>query len=338
MKAKGAFLALLVIITASSFSVDSADACWRLRCRRCSNNPCCPAAVLLSWNFEIGKTFYVEMTTTTEQSMKVMGRDVTQNQSQTFYSSFTPKDKDKENNWIVVEKIEGVKMDIEITGQKIRYDSTMDKAGQGNPLDEFFKALVGAEFELTISPQMKIIKIEGRDKLINKMITASPQMKPILNQILDDEALARMCDLTFGAVPTKAVKKGEAWGPEVRILSMVSIGSYKTASLYTFEGLEGKLYKIKLRFSLNYTPPGANAAGNLPFKIIAEGTKLTSKDATGIILFDNEKHRLDSSTLKLELEGMLQLDIGGMTSHVELRQVQTTATKISDTNPLAVKK
>jgi hypothetical protein len=292
-------------------------------------------AVTLSWKFEKDKPFYQEMTTVTKQTMKVMGMDVTQNQSQTFWFSWTPKEQDKDKNWIVVQKIEGVKMNIEIAGNQIPYDSTKDNTGTGNPLAEFFKALVGSEFKLTIAPDMKVTKIEGRDEFINKLIKANPQMEPLLKQILGDEALKQMSDSAFAVVPATAVKKGQTWEKK-NTLNMGPIGSYDSTYKYTYEGKENKLDKIKVDTTMTYQTPAANAAGSLPFKI--KEAKLTSKDATGTILFDNDKHRLESSNQKLKLEGTLKIDIGGMTSDVELSQEQTTTVKTTDTNPVPAKK
>src|SRR5262245_25715205 len=70
----------------------------------------------LEWKFEANKPFYQTMTTTTDQTMKVMGSDIKQKQEQTFYFSWTPIKKDGDN-WEIKQKIEGVKMRIEIGGQ-----------------------------------------------------------------------------------------------------------------------------------------------------------------------------------------------------------------------------
>src|ERR1700680_1463037 len=91
----------------------------------------------LKWKFEKGKTFYQEMTTKTTQNLKVMGMPVTQNQEQTFFFSWTPKDEDKDHNWTITQKIEGVRMKIEIGGNPINFDSTKDTQAT-NPLSEFF--------------------------------------------------------------------------------------------------------------------------------------------------------------------------------------------------------
>jgi hypothetical protein len=292
--------------------------------------------VKLEWKFEKGKPFYQEMNTKTKQTMKIMAMDnITQNQDQTFYFSWTPDEQDKDKNWLVTQKIEGVKMDIEIGGNKITYDSTNPTASTGNPLADFFKALVGSQFKLTISPDMKVIKIEGREAFINQLVKANPQMEPLLKQILGDEALKQMADPAFASVPPGPIKKGQSWEKQSK-LNMGPIGTYDTTYKYTYEGKEGKFEKIKVDTVLNYKPPEAGAAGQLPFKIKA--AKLESKNATGTILFDNEKHRLDSSDMKLTLEGKLTIEIGGMTTEVDLNQEQETKVKTTDTNPISTKK
>jgi hypothetical protein len=290
-------------------------------------------AVKLEWKFEKGKPFYQDMNTKTKQTMKIMAMDtVTQNQDQTFYFSWTPVEQDKDKNWIIKQKIEGVKMDIEIGGNKISYDSTNPSASSGNPLADFFKALVGSEFKITISPEMKVLKIEGRDDFINRLVKANPQMEPLLKQILSEEALKQMADPAFASLPTKPVKKGDTWEKQSK-LDMGPIGVYDTTYKYTYEGKDGKLDKIKVDTILNYKAPEASAAGQLPFKIKA--AKLESKNATGTIWFDSEKGRLDHSDMKLTLEGKLTIEIGGMNSEVDLTQEQDTRVKTTDQNPVA---
>lgn len=285
--------------------------------------------VTLEWKFEKGKTFYQDMSTETKQTIKVMGMDITQNQKQTFIFSWTPLEQDKDKNWVIQQKIEAVKMDIEIGGNKITYDSSKD-TGAGNPLADFFKTLVGSEFKLTISPEMKVTKIEGKDEFLKKLIQQNQQMQPLLQQILNDESLKQMADPAFGVIPGKPVKKGDNWTRDTK-LDMGPIGKFETSYKYTYDGKEGKLDKIKVETSVKYIPPGDNTAGGLPFKIKAGDFK-TSK-GTGTILFDNEKHRLDSSDITLDLAGKLTIEIGGMSSDVDLTQTQKTTIKTSDTNP-----
>src|SRR5262249_48082311 len=153
---------------------------------------------------------FQEMTTKTDQTMKVQGMDITQTQSQTFIFSWTPKDKDKDGNWLIEQKIEGVKMEIEIGGNKITYDSSKDTATTGNALADFFKGLKDSAFTLTLSPKLEVLKIDGREDFINKLIKQNPQMENLLKQILSETALKQMADPAFAVVPEGPVKKGQS--------------------------------------------------------------------------------------------------------------------------------
>lgn len=288
----------------------------------------------LKWKFEKGKTFYQEITTDTKQDMTVMGMNVSQKQKQTFFFSWTPDSlNDKDKSWVVRQKIEGVRMEIEIGGNPIVFDSTKD-AGASNPLADFFKALVGTEFRLTIGPDMKVTKVEGREEFVKKLIQANQQMQPLLNAVLSDEALKQLADPAFGVAPNRTVKKGESWETK-STLAMGPVGSYDTTHRYTFEGMDDKdkdLAKIKSETTLKYVPPPQNAAAGLPFQIVSGN--LDSKDATGSVLFDVAKGRVSSSSSSLKLEGTLKIQIGGMTNDVKLAQTQTTSLRTSDENPV----
>ena len=140
----------------------------------------------LAWKFTKGQTFYQTMTTTTHQTMRVLNNDVTQTQTQTFYFSWTPTDQDKDD-WTVSQKIIGVKMDIDLGGSKISYDSTKTDNPR-NALSDFFTALKDTEFKLTVhmpkDAQASVTKIEGRQAFLDKLTTANQPMKPLLDVVI----------------------------------------------------------------------------------------------------------------------------------------------------------
>jgi hypothetical protein len=289
--------------------------------------------VLLKWKFEKDKPFYQKMVTTTEQTMKVMNNDVKQTQNQTFYFSWTPVKQDGDT-WTIKQKIEGVAMKIDIGNQKIEFDSTAPKpAGAGNnPLSDFFTALVGSEFTLTLDTKdMKVTKVEGREAFLDKLVKANPQMKPLLEQILSEKALKEMAEPTFAAIPGKEEKKGDSWSKESS-LDMGPIGKYENSYKYTFEGPDEKnkdIDKIKVETTLKYKEPGDVAGvGGLPFKI--KSADLKSSNATGTIQFDHAKGLIQKSDMKLDLSGELNIEIGGQTTKVTLSQTQTSSVETSD--------
>jgi hypothetical protein len=288
------------------------------------------AKVELKWKFEKGKPFYQKMKTLTEQTMKVMNNDVKQTQEQTFYFSWTPVEQ-KGDTWVLKQRIEGVAMNIDIGGSKIQYDSTKESTAT-NPLGEFFKALVGAEFTITLDmKKVEVTGVEGRKKFLEDLVKANPQMKPLLEQILSEKALKEMAEPTFAVVPPHPVAKGDTW-KRTSTLDMGPIGKYENVYTFTYEGRDDKkLDKIKVDTQLTYKEPGDVAGvGGLPFKI--KSADLKSTNATGEVLFDAAKGRVQSSKSKMELSGKLSIEIGGQTTTVDLSQTQTTDVESSDTN------
>jgi hypothetical protein len=292
----------------------------------------------LEWKFEMGKSFYQTMTTKTDQTMKVMNNDVTQKQTQTFYFSWTPLDKLPDGKWKLEQKILGVKMDIDIGGAPIKYDSTSPPAAgaAGNPLGEFFNALKGSAFTVTVDPKTyKITEIKGRDEFVSKLSKANRQMEPLLNKILSEDALREMAEPTFAVVPNDAVEKGKKWN-KTTSLDMGPIGKYKNEYTYTYEGTENKLDKIDVASKLTYVPPEkTEGIGGLPFRI--KNADLKSKESKGTIFFNREKGRVEKSDMSVELTGTLDIEIGGQQTKVELNQTQKTDISTSDTNPIEPK-
>ena len=269
----------------------------------------------------MGKTFYMIMNTKTIEDMIVLGQKVSQAQDVTYYFSFTPLERDKDLNWKIKQRIEGLKMEVEIGGNNIPSD--------------FYKALIGSEFMLTMDKNMKITKIQGGGEFLKKLVKENPQAEPLLKIILSDEALKQMSDPAFSVVPDKSVKKGDSW-TKTAVLNVGPIGTFDTNYKYTYEGSEeNKLRKIKLNITLKYNSPDPNAVGVLPFKIMK--ADLTSKESNGSILFDSTKGRVVSSDMTMHLTGTLTIEIGGAASDVTLDQTQTTKIKTTVENPIGKK-
>jgi hypothetical protein len=292
--------------------------------------------VKLEWNFgKPGDKFYQEMTTTTKQTLKVMSMEVKQTQSQTFYIQWTTDKVDKDSV-VLTQKIIGVKMDIEIGGNKISYDSQA-KEQQANPLTDFFKALVGATFKLTINTKdMKVTAVEGQDKFISDLAKANPQLKSLLETILSDKALKQMADPIFGVVPEGGTVPAKEWTRESKLV-MGPIGTYDTVYTYKYKDTKDKIAKIDVTTDLKYTKPAAGKDDKgLPFTIKDANLK-TEKPGTGEVNFNTEKGRVESSNMNLKLSGTLRIEIAGMETEVELQQTQESLLKTMDNNPIQTK-
>jgi hypothetical protein len=289
-----------------------------------------PEGVTLRWKLDKGKTFYVEMSTDTTQKMVIQGQDLVQRQKQSFLFACTPKGQDKDKNWELQLKFARIAMEMDIGGNKINYDSA-NPANDDNPLTGFFKAMVGAEFTLTLSPTMQPVKITGREELLNRLGKVNEQMKPLLEQILNEEAQKQMMGPVFAGIPPKSVSRGATWTQE-NTLALGPIGSYQTRYAYTYEGRQGRLDIVKADVTLKYKPPQGEAAKGLPFRI-KDGTFNSGSEASAIFRFNRDKGRLETSETYMDLKGKLTIDIGGQETEVELAQTQKTVVKVRETPP-----
>jgi hypothetical protein len=294
-----------------------------------------PAQEALVWKAfnEKDKVFYQKMRTRTVQKMKVAGTEVIQSQDQTFWVSWTPRAK-KGRDWVVVQKIEGVKMEIEIGGNKIHYDSTAAE-GPETPMSSFFKTLVGAEFTLTLGPDNKgdltVKEVAGQADLIKKLSATNPELKPLLDNILSEDAVRKMHETALFWTPSVPVKAGDAWEKK-SVLDLGPIGSYATTHGYTYMGKEERMDKIQVSAVMKYTAPAKKVG--LPFAIKDADLKNDAKATSGVILFDREKGRVASARLHMELAGTLTIEVKGEESRVELTQSQDSTLESTDFNPI----
>ena len=90
-------------------------------------------------------------------------------------------------------------MKIDIAGSPVSYDSTNEAAagGTNTALSEFFKALKGSQFTLTIGKDCTVEKVEGREEFVKKLTSANKQLEQLLNKILGEEAMKQMADPTL---------------------------------------------------------------------------------------------------------------------------------------------
>jgi hypothetical protein len=288
----------------------------------------------LAWKFKKDQEFFQSMKTDTNQTMKVQGTDVVQNQSQTFF--FKWKVADVKGDDVTLEQtITGLKMTIDIGGSKISYDSTtQDPAATTNPLNKFFASLSDSKtvFKVTYNTkEMKVKDITGHEEFVKKLSEANPQMKPLLERILSKKALQDMSEPIFAALPGGKKTKGNEWTRKSE-LDMGPIGSYQTTYTYTYDGPDkDKNEKVNLKTDLKYKAPQDDKAGNLPFRI--KSATLEGKDGTGEILFDAKAGWVKTYKVSQRLVGKLDIEIGQQTTSVDLDQTQKTEITTTEKDP-----
>jgi hypothetical protein len=287
--------------------------------------------------FEIKLTkdspFYQKMETKVQQIIKVQGQDLTQKQDSTFYFKWTPEKQDGDK-WTLKQKIEGLAMTIDISGNPISYSSLKkDQPGStGNPgLMDFFKSLEGAEFNVTLNTKdWKVEKVDGKEDFIKKLGAGSPQMDSLLKKIMTDDALKQMADPTYSLIPDQPKAVNETWEKK-QTLNLGPIGSYDVTYKFTYKGKDTEkkeLDHIEVVPTLAYKAPAEGTEGLL-FRI-KSGTMETKpieqadQLPASAILYNPATGRIEKATISMKLRGELIVTIGGTDTKVELDQRQTT--------------
>jgi hypothetical protein len=280
-------------------------------------------AVTLRWQFEKGQPFYQEMTTETNQTMIVMNDVVKQTQKQTFRFRWTPL-RQAGGDWILQTKVEGVKMDIDIAGQKIQFDSTQEKEAPG-PLADWCKSLVGAKFQVTLDDEGKVREVGGDDALRGELTAANPALAVVIDQVLGKAALRKWAEQSLDGLPDEPVRPGDCWTSSRR-LRMDPLGEYRVKLRYTYQGPEGRLERIKVESTLQWQP-FVGSGTDLPFQV-KKG--LVAGRGRGTILFDRDRGRVARKELSWEIDGKLTVGIGKQETEVSISQTQSTTVQSSD--------
>jgi hypothetical protein len=287
------------------------------------------AGVVLRWKFHKGRPFYQELTTETDMTLTFPNRDVRQKGTQTFFFRWTPQEQDEDRNWVLTQQVEGVRMEIDAGGNKMKYDSTKGDNDSGT-LSDFYRLLVGGEFQVTLDPRkLKVTRIGGREELIKRIVNGNPQKKSLADHVLSEKALVEMAETSFAALPEEPVEPGDSWTRKGK-LPMSSVGEYTVTYRYTYEGREGRLDRVKVECTLKELPAGGD--GKAPPMRIKKGA--TSGKGSGTLFFDRDKGQVARLELSLRVEGSYTTRANDVDTEVGVVQTQRTTLRTTDANPL----
>ncbi len=280
---------------------------------------------------EKDKAIYQKTDTIVAQIIKVQGQDLTQKQQSTFFYKWTPE-KIEGDKATLKQKVEGLFMSIDISGNPIIYDSAKkEPAGSAsNPgLMDFFKGLEGTEFNVTLNTKTYAVeKVDGKEELAKKLGAGSAQMDSLLKKILTDDSLKQMADPTAGLLPDAVRAVGDKWDRK-STLNLGPVGSYEVKYEFTYKGKDEKLKhldRIEVNPTITFKAP-TEATEGLLFKIKSgtlESKPLDPHQEKSVILYNSALGLIEKATISLKLEGELLVAIGGSDTKVALSQLQTT--------------
>ena len=157
-------------------------------------------------------------------------------------------------------------------------------------------AMVGESFVIVVSPTGVVLKVEGVDRLMDKVLKTIPENPAFtaamqgMRNALSDESMKQTLSQGFERFPDGAVKIGESWGGE-SAMNNSFLGKVRMTTTSTLTGVEGQVAKIARKLNVKYDPAGADAN---PMGI---AIMVGENSGEGELLFDMAKGQHQRSTM-----------------------------------------
>jgi hypothetical protein len=276
--------------------------------------------VKLEWKLKEGDRFFLEEKATAAQTLTFMGTDTKQGLEQTRVTRYTVLKKNADNSLVLEQKIETVRA----------------KATGKTPASaKLLKDLEGATFQITLSPQRRVTRLEGYEALMKKL-GKDPQIGKIIRALIPKESLSQPTENLFRFLPDKPVREGAAWTfPAVRPLGF--LGNLQTANTCTWqrdERVNGEQAAKLVIATTKATFVPAGAGSGLPFRVVKGNIKLDKSRTTATVWFSARQGRMLKARQKTALGGSLTVDAMGNMISMDVDHEETVTTRVLDKNPL----
>jgi hypothetical protein len=250
------------------------------------------AQVNLGWKFAEGDTFFVEEKIDGKTTVAVKGVKAVEEQSQRRVSRFLVKSVSRDD--IVVEQ------------RILEWKSTVTGGSGGDQddsklMEDICKDLV---FTLHLSATGSVTRFDGSKAFVDKLSELNSAEAKMLKAVAVEDLLRAPLMQIFEIVPGVPAKSGQNWqrGSEV---SMGPMGNFKLATTFTYTGFKDGAERISTRATFSFQPSKVDA-GALGLKI--QKLDLTTKEATGLVVFDNVKGRLVLREMNLPVAGTMVVE------------------------------
>jgi hypothetical protein len=272
----------------------------------------------LRWKFKEGQTLRYLLTQNTNSSISVGGQSIDNTTEQAFEVTWKVKSVKSDGSAEMTQVFDRAKMAMDtVLGQfTVDTNDEKDPEGPGAALGQIFRALVGGEATMVMSPlgEIKDFKLPAKAAEALKNV---PQM-PGSGRMLSEESFKGIVEQATLVLPGKTLRVDESWNSK-REQPQPPVGTILIDTTYTFKGPDEKnkaLDKIDLKSTLDLKV-------NPDFPVVV---KINKQDVKGTVLFDREGGFLKSS----KVDQKLDLGMEAMGQNIDSETKNTVAITLRD--------
>lgn len=177
--------------------------------------------VALQYQFKAGDKFSYKLTTQTSSDQTVQADSTLkskQSQSVIYNFDFTVLKVDKDKNSDLAVTISSMKIDADMNGQKITYDSKANNSPEIKSKFMEYETITNTPYNIRLDANGNIVSVTGLDKMVDKLNAMQPnnqklnaEQKTQLKNNIAEAALKPVTQLIFRELPDHAVGKDSTW-------------------------------------------------------------------------------------------------------------------------------
>jgi hypothetical protein len=253
--------------------------------------------------------------------MDVMGNEIKMDIGQTVDMTWTIKAVDKDGQAKMTQTMDRVRFTMDTPMGKVEFDSKENKEPDG-PIGKIvgpiLKAMAGAEFTLTMSPQGETSELKVPKSLMDAIKNTPGAAN--LGSMFSEEGFKRMSEQAGLVLPKEAVAKGKSWNKTFEL--KMPFGKMKGTNKFAYQGPvtrgDQKLEEFALSQEVNIeADPGAPAT-----------LKVKDQNAKGKAYFDAAAGRLVETGLTQNMN--MEIMAGGQMMVQRIKQ--TISLKLAGTS------
>ncbi|MEM6392125.1 MAG: DUF6263 family protein [Planctomycetota bacterium] len=215
--------------------------------------------ITLAFNLEPGQTFTVAMVARQDIDQKVEGQAIDIDQTIGITSTYEVLDRPSASGgqWM---RMTYVRSQFKQTGPMGNIDYDSDRPQAEIPMmARGFAGLVNQSLLVEIAPDGEVVKVEGIDALIDKMVNAlglpegpaKDAARQATKQQLNPESLKQMMAFSGGVYPGKPVAIGDTWDDQQSLSGIVPM---IIDSTYTLTGFDDDTASLSVKGQISPQP------------------------------------------------------------------------------------
>ncbi len=259
----------------------------------------------LAYKWTKGETLRYRMAQTTDTTMSGLpggAPDVTLNQVLTQAFKMTVDDLSADGVVTLSQVFESMRMEVSTPAGKVVIDSATPATSAAAPeqiAQKIFASLVGEPLTVVLAPSGKVQKVEGFNRLIDKMaasVPGDPAASAAIRQLkagMGDEQMNAMFSQGFPEFPQRALKAGDTWSTSASMPNPV-FGAVNTTTELTLASIDGQTAKLVAKTKMELDPKAQGRPAPM-------GMKPDMGPSTGEseMIFDLASGRLRSATANI---------------------------------------